>query len=132
MAKYCVKFGNQCSPFFGDSVSFRDGDDCDLFRSIRSNIKSNIYTLISHEFKKKKDAQEKFEVDGVVTECLPDAMFQVELENGFTVLAHISGKIRRNSIRILLGDRVTVELTPYDLTKGRIIYRLRKNDPSRF
>ena len=72
------------------------------------------------------------EVDGVVTECLPDAMFQVELENGFTVLAHISGKIRRNSIRILLGDRVTVELTPYDLTKGRIIYRLRKNDPSRF
>jgi translation initiation factor IF-1 len=80
---------------------------------------------------KTKDAQEKFEVDGVVTECLPDAMFQVELENGFTVLAHISGKIRRNSIRILLGDRVTVELTPYDLTKGRIIFRLRKNDPSR-
>lgn len=79
---------------------------------------------------KTKDTQEKFEAGGIVTECLPDAVFQVELENGFTVLAHISGKIRRNSIRILLGDRVTVELTPYDLTKGRIVYRLRKNTPA--
>jgi len=56
-------------------------------------------------------------MEGVVVESLPNAMFQVELENGFQVLAHISGKIRRNSIKILLGDRVTVELTPYDLTK---------------
>ena len=79
---------------------------------------------------KNNDIQEKFEVGGIVTECLPDAIFQVELENGFSVLAHISGKIRRNSIRILLGDRVTVELTPYDLTKGRIVYRLRKSDPT--
>lgn len=72
--------------------------------------------------------RELIEMEGFVVESLPNAMFQVELENGFQVLAHISGKIRLNSIKILLGDRVTVELTPYDLTKGRIIYRLRKKD----
>jgi len=72
--------------------------------------------------------RELIEMEGFVVESLPNAMFQVELENGFQVLAHISGKIRRNSIKILLGDRVTVELTPYDLTKGRIIYRLLKKD----
>ena len=74
--------------------------------------------------------RELIEMEGFVVESLPNAMFQAELENGFQVLAHISGKIRRNSIKILLGDRVTVELTPYDLTKGRIIYRLRKKDRS--
>ena len=66
-------------------------------------------------------------MEGFVVESLPNAMFQVELENGFQVLAHISGKIRRNSIKILRGERLTVEMTPYDLTKGRIIYRLRKD-----
>ena len=65
-------------------------------------------------------------MEGVVTETLPNAMFRVVLDNGFQVLAHISGKIRRNNIKILLGDRVTVELTPYDLSKGRITYRIRK------
>jgi len=60
-----------------------------------------------------------------VTESLPNAMFRVKLDNEFNVLAHISGKIRRNYIKILPGDRVKVELTPYDLTKGRITYRLR-------
>jgi|TARA_B100001540_G_C15801663_1_gene640162 translation initiation factor IF-1 len=65
-------------------------------------------------------------MEGVVIETLPNAMFRVVLDNGFQVLAHISGKIRRNHIKILLGDRVTVELTPYDLSKGRITYRLRK------
>nr|YP_010506628.1 translational initiation factor 1 [Tetraselmis suecica]UXF58491.1 translational initiation factor 1 [Tetraselmis suecica] len=54
-------------------------------------------------------------------------MFRVKLENGFQVLAHVSGKIRKNSIRILLGDQVVIELSPYDLTRGRIVYRLRKN-----
>jgi translation initiation factor IF-1 len=72
------------------------------------------------------DKQELIEMEGVVSETLPNAMFRVVLDNGFQVLAHISGKIRRNHIKILLGDRVTVELTPYDLTKGRITYRLRK------
>jgi translation initiation factor IF-1 len=68
------------------------------------------------------------EMDGRVIESLPNAMFRVELVNGVCVLAHLSGKIRRHSIRILLGDQVTVELSPYDLTKGRITYRLRAKD----
>ena len=63
------------------------------------------------------------EVEGTVVEPLPNAMFRVELENGHKVLAHVSGKIRMNFIRILPGDRVTVELSPYDLTRGRITYR---------
>jgi translation initiation factor IF-1 len=62
-------------------------------------------------------------VDGVITETLPNAMFRVRLENGHEVLAHVSGKMRMHFIRILQGDRVTVELSPYDLTKGRITYR---------
>jgi len=63
------------------------------------------------------------QVGGKVLEPLPNAMFKVELENGHVVLAHISGKMRMHYIRILPGDKVTVELTPYDLTRGRIIYR---------
>ncbi len=67
--------------------------------------------------------EEAIEVEGTVMETLPNAMFNVELENGHTVLAHVSGKIRMHFIRILPGDKVTVELSPYDLTKGRITYR---------
>lgn len=63
------------------------------------------------------------EIEGVVTEKLPGAMFRVKLENGHMVLAHISGKLRQNFIRILPGDKVTMELSPYDLTKGRIVWR---------
>ena len=66
---------------------------------------------------------EKFEMEGKVLEKLPTAMFQVELDNGHQVLAHISGKLRMNYIRILPGDKVTVELSPYDLAKGRIVWR---------
>ncbi|MBS3872503.1 MAG: Translation initiation factor IF-1 [Dehalococcoidia bacterium] len=69
---------------------------------------------------KKKDV---IEVEGTVFEPLPNAMFRVELKNGHKVLAHVSGKIRMNFIRILPGDRVLVELSPYDLTRGRITYR---------
>ena len=65
------------------------------------------------------------EVDGVVQEALPNAMFRVELESGHDVLAHISGKMRKFYIRILPGDRVKVELSPYDLTRGRITYRMK-------
>jgi translation initiation factor IF-1 len=65
------------------------------------------------------------EVEGKVLEPLPNAMFKVELENGHKVLAHISGKMRMNFIRILPGDRVTVELSPYDLNRGRITYRFK-------
>ncbi len=70
--------------------------------------------------------QDLIEMEGTVTESLPNAMFRVDLDNEHKVLAHISGKIRRNYIKILPGDRVKVELTPYDLSKGRITYRLRK------
>jgi translation initiation factor IF-1 len=65
------------------------------------------------------------EVEGKVTETLPNAMFRVELENGHEILAHVSGKIRMHYIRILPGDRVTVEMSPYDLSKGRITYRFK-------
>jgi translation initiation factor IF-1 len=68
------------------------------------------------------------EVEGHVVECLRSAMFTVELENGHRVLAHVSGKIRKNYIKILPEDRVLVELTPYDLTRGRLVFRYR-NDP---
>lgn len=71
---------------------------------------------------KKEDA---IEVEGKVIEPLPNAMFNVELDNGHKVLAHISGKMRMHYIRILPGDRVTVELSPYDLTRGRITYRFK-------
>ena len=63
------------------------------------------------------------EIEGTVVEKLPNAMFKVELENGHQVLAHISGKLRKNFIRILPGDKVTMEMSPYDLTKGRITWR---------
>ena len=67
--------------------------------------------------------EEAIEVEGKVLEILPNAMFRVELENGHKVLAHISGKMRMHFIKILKGDKVTVELSPYDLTRGRITYR---------
>jgi len=69
--------------------------------------------------------QDVIEVEGKVIEPLPNAMFRVELPGGHRILAHISGRIRMNFIRILPGDRVTVELSPYDLTRGRIVYRHR-------
>ncbi|MBM7583043.1 translation initiation factor IF-1 [Caldicoprobacter guelmensis] len=69
--------------------------------------------------------EDVIEVEGTVVEALPNAMFQVELDNGHKVLAHLSGKLRMNFIRILPGDRVTVELSPYDLTRGRITWRLK-------
>ena len=67
--------------------------------------------------------QDVIETEGIVTEALPNAMFMVELQNHHKVLAHISGKLRMNFIRILPGDKVTIELSPYDLTRGRITWR---------
>jgi translation initiation factor IF-1 len=67
--------------------------------------------------------EDQIEMDGIISEALPNAMFRVKLENGHIVTAHISGRIRKNYIRILPGDKVKVEMTPYDLTKGRIKYR---------
>jgi translation initiation factor IF-1 len=71
-------------------------------------------------------SEEKVETSGIILEALPNAQFRVELENGHEVLAYLSGKMRRYFIRIILGDRVTVELSPYDLTRGRITYRYKK------
>lgn len=73
------------------------------------------------EFEMSKE--DVIEIEGIVVEKLPNAMFKVELENGHHVLAHISGKLRKNFIRILPGDKVTMEMSPYDLTKGRITWR---------
>ena len=71
------------------------------------------------------EKEEPIAVEGTVVEPLPNAMFKVELENGHNVLAHISGKMRMHYIRILPGDRVRIELSPYDLTRGRIVYRFK-------
>ena len=82
---------------------------CDFF-----DLKGMNYTVLKDDV---------IEVEGTVLEKLPNAMFQVELENGHKILAHISGKLRMNFIRILPGDKVLVEMSPYDLAKGRIIWR---------
>ena len=69
--------------------------------------------------------EDLLEFGGLVTERLPNAMFRVELENGHTIIAHTSGKMRKHRIRVLAGDRVNVEMTPYDLTKGRVTFRFK-------
>jgi translation initiation factor IF-1 len=81
--------------------------------------------MVSEGRRIKRKKKEAIEVEGTVVEPLPNAMFKVELPNGHTVLAHISGKIRMHFIKILPGDKVIVELSPYDLTRGRITYRFR-------
>ncbi len=73
--------------------------------------------------------EEAIEMEGIVIESLPNTNFKVKLDNGHVVNAHISGRMRKHYIRILLGDRVTVQLTPYDLTKGRIIFRNKDSGP---
>ncbi len=73
--------------------------------------------------------EEQIEMEGMVIDTLPNTMFRVQLENGHVVLAHISGKMRKNYIRILKGDKVTVEMTPYDLSKGRITFRHKEGSP---
>jgi translation initiation factor IF-1 len=70
-----------------------------------------------------RSTKEVIELEGIVTETLPNALFRVKLENGHVILAHISGKMRMHYIKIIPGDRVSLEMTPYDLTKGRITYR---------
>ena len=73
-----------------------------------------------------KESGDKIELEGTIVDCLPGTQFKVELDNGHEVLAYLSGKMRRYYIRVLLGDRVLVELSPYDLTRGRITYRFKK------
>ena len=85
--------------------------------------------FIDEETRAKREAragtvkEEALELEGTVTEALPNTMFKIELENGIEILGHISGKMRKHYIRILPGDQVTVEVSPYDLTRGRITYR---------
>ncbi len=79
-----------------------------------------LFYRVSKRYMAKEDS---IQMEGKVIETLPNTMFRVELENGHVVTAHISGRMRKNYIRILTGDNVTVELTPYDLTKGRIVFR---------
>ena len=77
------------------------------------------------EYNRRMAKEELLEMKGIVRELLPNAMFRVELENGHEILGHTAGKMRKNRIRVLVGDEVLVELTPYDLTKGRITYRFK-------
>jgi translation initiation factor IF-1 len=78
-----------------------------------------------------KKKEDKIDVEGTVVEALPGTQFRVRLDNGHEILAYLSGKMRKYYIRILLGDRVRVELTPYDLTRGRIVYRYKRSVQSR-
>ncbi|MBC8505025.1 MAG: translation initiation factor IF-1 [Chloroflexi bacterium] len=71
-------------------------------------------------------ADDKIRVDGVITEALPGTQFKVELDNGHVIIAYLAGKMRKYYIRVLLGDRVTIEMSPYDMTRGRIVYRHKK------
>jgi len=77
-----------------------------------------------------KKKEDKIDVEGTIVEALPATQFRVRLDNGHDILAYLSGKMRKYYIRILLGDRVRVELSPYDLTRGRIVYRYRRGGPS--
>jgi len=81
--------------------------------------------FVFHVFKKYMTHQGNIEVEGEVTECLPSTLFRVKLQNGRIVLCHLSGKMRLHFIRILPGDRVRIEMTPYDASKGRIVYRVK-------
>ncbi len=83
-----------------------------------------VYIIVKNQWKEPM-SKDVIEFEGTILEAMPNAMFRVELENGHEILAHISGKIRKNFIRILPGDKVKVEMTPYDLTRGRITYRLK-------
>lgn len=79
-----------------------------------------------------KESKQKIEADGTIVEALPNTLFRVQLENGHEILAYLSGRMRKNYIRVLLGDRVRIELSPYDLTRGRITYRYRKQPSGTF
>jgi translation initiation factor IF-1 len=108
-----------------DSASKKQGGATD-----RDHRESRLITNRDSPWKEDclaKDTKEKIELRGTVIDCLPGTQFKVELDNGHEVLAYLSGKMRKYYIRVLLGDRVLVELSPYDLTRGRITYRYKKS-----
>jgi translation initiation factor IF-1 len=84
-----------------------------------------IAKLLQEDYRSRMAKEDLIEFSGTVTELLPNAMFRVKLDNNHEVLAHTSGKMRKNRIRVLAGDKVNVEMTPYDLTKGRITFRFK-------
>lgn len=107
--------------YFNLSPNIKNGYNSPVFHL--QPAKSAVKKIIILEDKMAKE--DCIEMQGTILETLPNTMFRVELENGHVVTAHISGKMRKNYIRILTGDKVTVEMTPYDLSKGRIIFRSR-------
>mgnify|MGYP005606952213 CR=1 FL=1 len=92
-------------------------------RLTSENKKIKLYQYVKRKLEVKMAKEDVIEVEGIVVETLPNTNFKVELENGHQILAHISGKLRMNYIKILPGDKVRVELSPYDLTRGRITWR---------
>ena len=89
------------------------------------SVRRSFWNVLSGEMERMAKKEEALEVQGVVTEALANTRFRVELEGGHKIIAHVAGKMRKHFIRIVPGDKVTVELSPYDLTKGRITYRER-------
>ena len=97
-----------------------DGKERPLEKPKRKNVK---HAAVTNTFLDENSYKDMIELEGVVVEAMPNAMFKVEIQGGHIILAHISGKLRMNFIRILPGDKVTVEMSPYDLSKGRITWR---------
>ncbi|MDB4940090.1 MAG: translation initiation factor [Candidatus Doudnabacteria bacterium] len=93
------------------------------FRQLEFKVKT--ISTSTHDFGKSDKSKEVIELDGKVLENLPNALFRIQIDSGQIILAHIAGKLRVNKIRVLPGDKVIVEVTPYDLTRGRIVRRLR-------
>ena len=92
-------------------------------KTVKNPLQRAVVSATIHRLYSMAKDKEVIELEGVVTEALPGTQFKVELENGHQIIAHVAGKMRKNYIRLVPGDSVTVELTPYDLTKGRITYR---------
>src|SRR5690606_10046948 len=123
MASPCPRWSlaSRCTPTHAKSMAVRDRPaDCAMKRDV---VSCGPWESVSH--RRVWVAKEAIEIEGTVIEVLPNATFRVELENGHEVLAYLSGKMRQHYIRVLEGDRVKVELSPYDLTRGRVTYRYR-------
>ena len=106
-----------------DTLYFKTCSNC--YPSYITKAESQLWVLAAIPLKEFMAKEEAFEVDGTVTQALANTRFRVELETGDEVLAHVAGRMRKHFIRIVPGDKVRVELSPYDLTKGRIVYRER-------
>ena len=96
-----------------------------IWMPVRSSLNAAVQEAIPNKDNDSMAKDDQIEMEGTVLDTLPNTMFRVKLENGHVVTAHISGRMRKNYIRILTGDKVKVEMTPYDLTKGRITYRMK-------